>query len=116
MKKFKHLVIGGIETKVIVLVLVIVVLMIALMAGVTLHLSNSLAGLTAETNARQQEASSELIGTVMDQVVRQSMSNNLVKEAAIYDGMFRDIKGRVTLVAEYAATIFANPSDYSPKP
>ena len=116
MKKFKHLVIGGIETKVIVLVLVIVVLMIALMAGVTLHQSNSLAGLTAETNARQQEASSELIGTVMDQVVRQSMSNNLVKEAAIYDGMFRDIKGRVTLVAEYAATIFANPSDYSPKP
>ena len=116
MKKFRHLVIGGIETKVIVLVLVIVVLMIAVMAGVTLHQSNSLAGLTAETNARQQETSSELIGSVMDQVARQTMLNNLVKEAAIYDGMFRDIKGRVTLIAEYAATIFANPSDYSPKP
>ena len=70
MKKFKNLVIGGIETKIFNLILITVVLLAAAFFLVSTNRTVMLSRLTAETSARQQESISEITGAVMDQVVQ----------------------------------------------
>ena len=56
MKKFKNLVIGGIENKIFNLILVTGILITAAFILVTAHQYRELSSLVAETNKRQQES------------------------------------------------------------
>ena len=61
MKKFKNLVIGGIETKVFNLILISILLVTVAGLLITNYQNGVLADLTAETSTRQREA----IGTII---------------------------------------------------
>ena len=116
MKKFKHLVIGGIENKIFNLILLTVILMTGAFIAVTMSQSKMLSSLTTETSKRQQDTTSGIISETMTKVTRSSMERTTGMEAQIVDEMFRDIKARVTLVSDYASKIFANPDSFPPKP
>ena len=73
MKKYKNLVIGGIQQKVFNLVLVTILLLVAAYTAVILYQTSSLKTLTGETNQRQKEAIAEISGTTMDAVVADSL-------------------------------------------
>ena len=116
MKKFKNLVIGGIETKIFNLILITVILLAAAFLLVSTNRTVMLSRLTAETSARQQEATSAIISETMSEVTRQSMERTTGMEAQIVDGLFRDIKAKVMLVGDYAAKVFADPDSFPAKP
>ncbi len=112
MKKFKNLVIGGIETKIFNLILITVILISGAFIAGTQYQSQTLTQLAAETNVRQQTAITETTSMVMDAVVTQSMDSTIQLEAAITDVIFRDAKARVTVLAEYAQKLLDDPEAY----
>ena len=114
MKKFRNLVIGGIENKVFNLILVAVILITATGFLVTNYQNSELARLTAETGTRQREAIGTITDSVMEQVIDQNMDRIVVMEAQIADEMFRNLRNRVQLMGEYAASLFSDPGKVSP--
>ena len=116
MRKFKNLVIGGIESKIFNLIVITVVLLATAFLLVSTNRTSMLSQLTTETSMRQQEATSEIISETMSQVTRLSMERTTGMEAEIVDEMFRDIRARVTLVADYAEKVFADPDSFPAKP
>ena len=112
MRKFKNLVIGGIETKIFNLILFTVIVIAGAFLGITLYQGNMLASLTAETSVKQQETTSAIISDTMSTVMRTSMERTTDLEAQLSDGMFRDILSRVKLVADYAENVLSNPDDF----
>lgn len=116
MKKFRNLVIGGIETKIFNLILITVILLAVAFGFIMMNQNGVLTSLTAETSVKQQESTSAIISETMSTVTRSSMQRTTEMEAQITDEMFQDIKARVTLVADYAAKVFANPENFSPMP
>ena len=115
MKRFKNLVIGGIQSKVFNLILFAILLLTAAFAVVSVYHSNMLSRLTADSERQQQDAISEIAGRVMDQVVTQSLKRSNLMTARITDGMFDAAGRRVTFVADLAAKLFASPDDYPPQ-
>ena len=94
MKKFRNLVIGGIQTKIFNLILITVLLLAVAFMLVSLNRTRMLSALTTETSLRQQETTSGIIFETMSQVTRLSMERTTAMEARIVDEMFRDIKAR----------------------
>ena len=88
MKKFKNLVIGGIQQKVFNLVLVTILLLIAAYTAVIVYQSSSLKKLTAETNLRQKEAIAEISETTMDAVGADSLTSKAEMAAMLADDLF----------------------------
>ena len=109
LRKFRNLVIGGIETKIVNLILFTVILLTVAFAAVTMSQSKMLSSLTTETSKRQQDTTSGIISETMTKVTRSSMERTTSMEAQIVDELFRDINARVTLVSDYASKIFADP-------
>ena len=116
MKKFRKLVIGGIESKVLNLILLTGVLISLAFLLVTGYQSRMLTALKTETSARQQGSITEITGAVMDQVVQENISRITQMQADETDEMFRRLKLRVRLVAAYVDELFSNPEDYDPAP
>ena len=102
MKRFKNLVIGGIETKIFNLILITVLLIAAVFLAMTLIHGKMLRQLSEETGQRQREAITDITDDVMDQVVEQSMGEISRLRADVSDKMFSDLKDRVEMLAEYA--------------
>ena len=115
MKRFKNLVIGGIQTKIFNLILLTVLLTAAVFLAVTLYHGKMLTQLTEETGQRQREAITDITDTVMDQVVDQSLTQISQLRASASDELFSDLKDRVEMLAAYAETRFAD-SDAAPAP
>ena len=109
MKRFKHLVLGGIEQKVFNLILATVILLAGAFFAVSLRHNNMLTDLAAESSARQQTAITDITNSVMTSVVEQSMSRATELEAYIADEMFRGLESRVSMLGEYARKLFAGP-------
>ena len=114
MKKFKNLVIGGIETKVFNLILISILLVTVAGILITNYQNGVLADLTAETGTRQREAIGTITDSVMEQVIDQNMEKIIVMEAQIADEMFRNLRKRVQLMGEYAASLFSDPGKVNP--
>ena len=114
MKKFKNLVIGGIETKVFNLILISILLVTVAGILITNYQNGVLADLTAETGTRQREAIGTITDSVMEQVIDQNMEKIIVMEAQIADEMFRNLRNRVQLMGEYAASLFSDPGKVNP--
>ena len=115
MKRFKNLVIGGIQTKIFNLILFTVLLTAAVFLVLTLLHGKMLSQLTEETGQRQREAISEITDTVMDRVVEKSMGTSLQLRAAVSDRLFSDLEDRVEMLAAYAERVLSDP-DAVPAP
>jgi len=90
LKKFKNLVIGGIENKIFNLILVTGILITAAFILVTAHQYRELSSLVAETNSRQQEAITQSTDNLMEQVVNSSLAKTTELEARIAEQMGAD--------------------------
>ena len=73
-KIYRKLVIGGIGSKILVLILLTGVLISLAFLVVTGYQSRMLTTLKTETSARQQESISEITDAVMDQVVQENIA------------------------------------------
>ena len=112
MKKYRKLVIGGIENKIVNLILFAVIILAGTFLILTLSQAKMLSSLTSETSVRQQEATSSIISETMSAVTRKSMNRTTETEAKFVDEMFQGIQARVMLVNDYASKLFADPEDY----
>ena len=116
MKRFKNLVIGGIQSKVFNLILYTVILLTVAFMAVSVYHSNMLARLAGESSQRQQAAIGQITDEVMDQVVTQSLDRTNLTEARFADEMFDAVKKRVVFLADSTARLFDHPGDYAPRP
>ena len=109
MKKFRKIVIGGIESKVTALLLVSILIMTAVFAAAMLMQNRMLTALTKETNDRQLSAMTGTTEAVIDTVIEQNMSRITEMEAKVTDEMFHDLAVRVRMVGEYAENLLNDP-------
>ena len=116
MKRFKNLVIGGIQSKVFNLILLTVILMTAAFSAVSLRQMHTLEKLVAQTNAQQQESIDTITSSVMDSVVTSSMTRSSKNEALIADKMFGDVANRIRFLAQCVGNVFADPANYPQQP
>ena len=116
MKKFKNLVIGGIQQKVFNLVLVTILLLVAAYTAVIVYQSSSLKKLTAETNLRQKEAIAEISETTMDAVVADSLTSKAEMAAMLADDLFVKLASTVQILADNAENLLQTPELYSARP
>ncbi|MBQ8094070.1 MAG: SpoIIE family protein phosphatase [Clostridia bacterium] len=116
MKKFKNLVIGGIQNKIFNLILFTVILLTAAFIALSLHQSRMLVSLTEESSAKQKTSIGDITGSVMNSVVEKSMVKSANMEAMLADEMFSGLKTRVEMMGQYAEKLFASPDQYPRMP
>ena len=116
MKKFRNLVIGGIQNKIFNLILFTVILLAAASIVVSLYHNNMLAQMVSESGQKQKESISEITSSVMDQVVTQTLERSNKTEARIADDMFDSAGDRIMFLADRAAGILASPENYAERP
>ena len=112
MKKYKNLVIGGIESKVFNLILITMIVLTLVFQLAYLYQNHLLTGLSNETNEKQQEALTQITGQVMNEVVDSSMSKTTELEARIADEVFHSLAVRVQMMGEYAQSLFDTPDSF----
>ena len=115
MRKFKNLVIGGIQSKVFNLILYTVILLTAAFMAVSIYHTNMLSRLVARSGESQQAAISGITSSVMDQVVTQSLARTNQMEAHMANEIFDAAADQVTFLADMATKLFAQ-ADAAPKP
>ena len=116
MKRFKNLVIGGIQNKVFNLILLALILLTAAFSVVSLYHTHMLENLAAKSNVQQQEAIENITTAVMDQVVVTTMERSGKTEALIANDMFNDVRNRIRFVAGFVEAVFKDPDNYPQKP
>ena len=109
MRKFKNLVIGGIENKIFNLILLTGILITAAFLAVIIHQSNELTALTAETSEKQQSSITAITTDLMDKVVEGSLDRQTELASYLADQLFSDLKTRVELLGEYAEKLYSQP-------
>ena len=116
MKKYKNLVIGGIQQKVFNLMLVTVILLVAAYTAVIVYQAVNLKKLTTETNLRQKEAIAEISGTTMDAVVADSLASRTEMSAKLADDLFAKLASTVRILADSAENLLQSPGLYPARP
>ncbi len=102
LRKFKKLVIGGIESKIVVLILIDILLVEGVFIGVILAQSRMLSSLTEETTGRQLSSVTGITASVIDTVIEQNMDRITDLKAQVTDEMFRELAIRVRMVGDSA--------------
>ena len=115
MKRYRKLVIGGIQSKVINLILFTVTVLTVAFIVVSLVHSSMLSKLSKESGQRQQASIAKITDGVMDSVVTRSLARANGMEARIADEMFKAAGERVTFLADRATKLLAHPEDYQPR-
>ena len=116
MKRYKKLVIGGISSKIFILILLTVILVSAAYLAVSLIHGRMLSKLVVESSEKQHVSITETTSSSMDQVVTQSLWRGNRTEARLTNAMLDSLRARVTFLGSCAATLFADPESYSPRP
>ena len=116
MKRFKNLVIGGIQSKIFNLILFTVILLTAAFIAVSLVNGSMLSKVVTESGELQQESIAETTDSVMDQVVTTTLKRANRSEAKIADGMFGTIRNSVEFLSDQAAYLFAHQGEFAAKP
>ena len=109
MKKFKNLVIGGIENKVVNLILITVIVLAVAFQGASFLQNRMLTEVSNETTSKQEEALTTITSDVMGDVIDSSMTRSTQLEALIADEVFHHLAVRVEMLGQYAHTLFENP-------
>ena len=116
MKKYKNLVIGGIQQKVFNVMLVTILLLVAAYTAVIVYQAVNLKKLTAETSLRQKEAIVEISGTTMDAVVADSLASRTEMSAKLADDLFAKLASTVRILADSAEELLQSPELYPARP
>ena len=116
MKKYKNLVIGGIQQKVINLVLVTILLLVTAYTAVIVYQYTSLQKLTAETNLKQKEAIAGISKMTMDAVVDDSLTSKATMASMLADDLFEKLSSTVRILADSTELLLQEPELYSPRP
>lgn len=111
MKRFKHLVIGGIESKVLALVLISMLLVAAVFIASMLTQNNMLTSLTQETSERQLASMTGTTKAVIDTVIVENMDRQTDLEAKLTDDLFHERAVGVQMVGDYARKLLESPDD-----
>ena len=114
MKKFKNLVIGGIESKVVALILVSMLLVAAVFVVSMLTQNSVLSQLSQETSERQLASMTDTTAAVIDTVIVENMDSITELEAMLTDEMFQALAIRVQMVGDYAGKLLSDP-DSAPR-
>ncbi len=112
MRKFKNLIVGGIQQKLFNLVLYAIILMVAAYTFVIVWQSSQLRGLVDQTNAQQKEAITQTVEKAVDDRLTRSLGETTQMEANIANNMFSDLVDAVTMTADYTGKIFGDPGAY----
>ncbi len=105
MKRIRNLAIGGIQSKVIVLVSLSMVLVAAVFGASMLIQNSELANLTQNTSERQLASMTSTTAEVIHTVIVENMGRQTELEAAVTDELFHDRAVGVQLVGDYAAKL-----------
>ena len=116
MKRFKNLVIGGIQNKIVNLILLTVLLLTAAFIAVAAHNSNMLTELGGESSKKQRASMTAITSSVMDEVVKRSMERTAGMQVDAVDHMFSEVRDRVAFLGDCAARLFAHPENYTLQP
>ena len=116
MRRFRNLVIGGIQNKVLNLILLTIILLTAAFTAVSIYQGRMLAQLAAESGENQKKTISEIASSAMDQVVTQSLLRSNKAAARMTDDVFDAAAARVTFLADCATRLFAHAEDYALQP
>ena len=111
LKKNRKRILGGIESKIVILILVAIVLVAGVFILVTMRQSKMLSELTMETSRKQQISMSETTDTVNATVIQQDLDRITELVARETDEMFRDVAIRVQMVGDYARKLLENPEN-----
>ncbi|MBR3225563.1 MAG: SpoIIE family protein phosphatase [Atopobiaceae bacterium] len=112
MNRLKKRVNGGIQQKMFSLVFLTILLIIAAFAVVIVWQSFQLRDLVTNTNARQKEAITNTVQQTMDDRLTKDLKTSTQQDAALADAMFADLANSVSMMADYAQKLNANPSAY----
>ena len=116
MKKYKNLVIGGIENKLFNIFLITAIVLVFTFMGTSAYQNKTLKNIAARTNEQQKESITDITSNVMDQVVQSGLDNTTVLEAQIADELFHGLGTRVRMLEEYAYKLLKDPSSVSSYP
>ena len=105
MKRFRNLVIGGIQSKVMALVLLSMVLVAVVFGASMLIQNNELSSLTQKTSERQLASVTGTTEEVIHTVIVESMGRQTELEATVTDELFHDRAVGVQMVGDYAAKL-----------
>ena len=109
MKRFKRLVIGGIESKVVALVLVSMLLVATVFITSMLTQNSVLTSLTQETSERQLASMTGTTENVIHTVIVENMDRQTELQARVTDQLFHDRAVGVQMVGDYAAKLLTSP-------
>ena len=109
MRQFKRIIIGGIESKLILLLTVSFLLLTGAFFIAGIFQSRRLTDISVETNQRQIESITAYSREMIERTLSQDMNRTTQLEALVADGYFHDLSKRVNLLADYAAVILGSP-------
>ena len=112
MKKFKNLVIGGIQQKVFNLVLFTIIILILVYGVALFYQSRKLASIVKDSSDSQKNTISAVSGDTMKAVLENNLTQSVQMEAYIAKTLFDDAEGVVTVIADYAEKILSNPGGF----
>ena len=101
--------IGGIESKIVLLIIAAMLLLAGVFLAVTQTQSNMLSQLTRDTTERQVTAMTGTTAAIIDTVIEDNMDRLTDMEAKVTDEMFRDVAIRVQMMGDYAQKLLEDP-------
>ena len=116
MKRYKNLVIGGIQSKIFNVIFVSLILLTVAFVIISAYHSNMLSDLVTESTEKQEKAISETTQTVMDRVVTQSLERSNGMEVKIADEMFDSARDRLIFLEGYVKEVLTHPDNYQKSP
>lgn len=116
MKKIKNIKIGGIQQKVFNLVLIIILLVVVAYSAVIYYQSVKLTKMVTQMNDRQKEAIADTSSNTMTAVINGSLGRTTLMESYIADQLFSKLENNVSMLADYAGKVFANPGNFVSQP
>ncbi|MBQ3704924.1 MAG: SpoIIE family protein phosphatase [Clostridia bacterium] len=116
MKKFRNLVIGGIETKVLLLVVLCIVVCLGASSLYAIWQNQLLTEVTEQNIGKQEQSITENVSAVSVEVISQLLTRSNASETAMAEKMFSAAANHVDYVADLAAALLADPGSHSPAP
>ena len=112
MRKFKHIVIGGIRSKIFNLVLIVLVSVMTVYSLIIFWQMKDLSALVADTNEKQKDGITAISGQTIDAEIAGNLGSRTLMQAYIADDLFSDTADTVGTLSEYTRILFKDNALY----
>ena len=113
MKKYKNIVIGGIQNKIFNLVIAAILLILAAYTIVIVYQSKSLTTLVNDTNKLQKDSIAAISRQTMNGVLDASFTKSTQMQASLANNYFGNAERVVRMIVDYAENLYADPDSYT---